>query len=135
MSLFTEKEQNPELNEASLTLSHFIKFLRDIVIIFLLAFSIRSFIATPFQIDGNSMNNNYYDNEYILVNTFGYLNFDTHFNEYIKNNPDPITGTIAKIFKKIPIHIGDPERGDVIVLKPHVDASRQFFLKRVIGLP
>lgn len=132
MSFPTEKEQNPELDEASITLTHFIKFLRDIVIIFLLAFSIRSFIATPFQIDGNSMNNNYYDNEYILVNTIGYLNFDTHFNEYLKSDPDPITGTIAKILKKIPIHIGDPERGDVIVLKPHVDTSRQFYLKRVI---
>lgn len=135
MSLPTEKDWNPELSEASLTLSNFIKFLRDIIIIFLLAFSIRSFIATPFQIDGNSMNNNYYAKEYILVNTVGYLNFDTHFNDYLKSNPDPITGAIAKILKKIPLHIGDPKRGDVIVLKPHVDASRQFYLKRVIGLP
>lgn len=63
------------------------------------------------------------------------MDFGTHFNEFIASNPDPISGTIAEILKKIPIHIGDPVRGDVIVLKPHVDSSREHYIKRVIGLP
>ena len=81
------------------------------------------------------MDDSFSDREYILVNTFGYLNFDTHFNEFLHSNPDPVSGTIAQLLKKIPIHVGDPKRGDVIVLKPHIDKSREYYIKRVIGLP
>ncbi|MBB1553812.1 signal peptidase I [Candidatus Gracilibacteria bacterium] len=130
-----EQYTNPEVHEATSTLMTVIKFLRDIVVIFLIAFAIRSFLVTPFQIQGVSMDDSFSDREYILVNTFGYLNFDTHFNEFLYSNPDPVSGTIAQLLKKIPIHVGDPKRGDVIVLKPHIDKSREYYIKRVIGLP
>ena len=130
-----EQYTNPEVHEATATLMTVIKFLRDIVVIFLIAFAIRSFLVTPFQIQGVSMDDSFSDREYILVNTFGYLNFDTHFNEFLHSNPDPVSGTIAQLLKKIPIHVGDPKRGDVIVLKPHIDKSREYYIKRVIGLP
>lgn len=130
-----EQYTNPEVHEATSTLMTVIKFLRDIVVIFLIAFAIRSFLVTPFQIQGVSMDDSFSDREYILVNTFGYLNFDTHFNEFLHSNPDPVSGTIANLLKKIPIHVGDPKRGDVIVLKPHIDKSREYYIKRVIGLP
>lgn len=81
------------------------------------------------------MNDSYTDKEYILVNSFSYLDFSTHFNEFIETNPETIAGGVAKILAKIPIHFGDPDRGDVIVLKPHVDTSREYYIKRVIGLP
>ena len=130
-----EQYTNPEVHEATSTLMTVIKFWRDIVVIFLIAFAIRSFLVTPFQIQGVSMDDSFSDHEYILVNTFGYLNFDTHFNEFLHSNPDPVSGTIAQLLKKIPIHVGDPKRGDVIVLKPHIDKSREYYIKRVIGLP
>ena len=130
-----EQYTNPEVHEATSTLMTVIKFLRDIVVIFLIAFAIRSFLVTPFQIQGVSMDDSFSDREYILVNTFGYLNFDTHFNEFLHSNLDPVSGTIAQLLKKIPIHVGDPKRGDVIVLKPHIDKSREYYIKRVIGLP
>ena len=130
-----EQYTNPEVHEATSTLMTVIKFLRDIVVIFLIAFAIRSFLVTPFQIQGVSMDDSFSDHEYILVNTFGYLNFDTHFNEFLHSNPDPVSGTIAQLLKKISIHVGDPKRGDVIVLKPHIDKSREYYIKRVIGLP
>ena len=130
-----EQYTNPEVHEATATLMTVIKFLRDIVVIFLIAFAIRSFLVTPFQIQGVSMDDSFSDREYILVNTFGYLKFDTHFNEFLHSNPDPVSGTIAQLLKKIPIHVGDPKRGDVIVLKPHIDKSREYYIKRVIGLP
>ncbi len=130
-----EQYTNPEVHEATSTLMTVIKFLRDIVVIFLIAFAIRSFLVTPFQIQGVSMDDSFSDHEYIMVNTFGYLNFDTHFNEFLHSNPDPVSGTIAQLLKKIPIHVGDPKRGDVIVLKPHIDKSREYYIKRVIGLP
>ena len=130
-----EQYTNPEVHEATSTLMTVIKFLRDIVVIFLIAFAIRSFLVTPFQIQGVSMDDSFSDHEYILVNTFGYLNFDTHFNEFLHSNPDPVSGTIAQLLKKIPIHVGNPKRGDVIVLKPHIDKTREYYIKRVIGLP
>ena len=130
-----EQYTNPEVHEATSTLMTVIKFLRDIVAIFLIAFAIRSFLVTPFQIQGVSMDDSFSNHEYILVNTFGYLNFDTHFNEFLHSNPDPVSGTIAQLLKKIPIHVGDPKRGDVIVLKPHIDKTREYYIKRVIGLP
>lgn len=131
----SENTPNLEINEASNTLYAFIRFVRDLIILFIIAIAVRSFVVTPFQINGDSMNDNYFDREYILVNTFGYLDFSTHFNEFLSTNPDFITGGIAQILKKLPIHVGDPKRWDVIVLKPHVNVQREYYLKRIIGLP
>lgn len=39
------------------------------------------------------------------------------------------------MWNSIPIHIGDPVRGDVVVIKPHVDKNREHYIKRVIALP
>ncbi len=91
MSENSELKNNSEVTEASTTLMNIVKFLRDLVVIFLVAFAVRSFIVLPFQISGPSMNDGYVDKEYIIVNVFSYLNFDTHFNEYLNSNPDPIT--------------------------------------------
>lgn len=135
MSVHPENVNNPEVTEASQALSNIIRFLRDLVVIFLIALFLRAFVFIPFKIVGTSMNDSYSDGEYIIVNKFSYLNFETHFNDYLNGNPDVISGTIAKILKNIPIHIGDPERGDAIVLKPHVDQSHQYYIKRVIGMP
>ena len=43
--------------------------------------------------------------------------------------------SLLNIWQKIPIHIGDPVRGDVIVIRPHVDKVREHYIKRVIALP
>lgn len=42
---------------------------------------------------------------------------------------------MTSFWQKIPIHIGDPIRGDVVVIKPHVDKAREHYIKRVIALP
>ena len=39
------------------------------------------------------------------------------------------------MLSKIPLHIGDPSRGDVVVIRPHVDPCREFYIKRIVGLP
>lgn len=70
MSNTSQNTENPELSEATYTMTSFIKFLRDFVIVFLLAFAMRSFLMTPFQIKGESMENSYFNQEFILVNTF-----------------------------------------------------------------
>ncbi len=118
--------------EVNSTFSEFITFLRDFAIILVIVFFIRIFIITPFQINGASMEASYHDKEFILVDKFSYLDFS-------KDTNDSITGTIGSsllsLWKKIPIHIGDPIRGDVVVIKPHVDKNREHYIKRVIGLP
>ena len=43
--------------------------------------------------------------------------------------------TLVDFLEKLPIHNGDPQRGDVVVVKPHVDMEREFYIKRVIGIP
>ena len=85
-------------------------FIKDLVIIILVVVFIRTFIAEPFQISWWSMNPSYYDKEFIIVDRFSYLDIP-----YIKK-------WVVK-------------RGDVVVLKPHVDTEKEFFLKRIIGLP
>jgi signal peptidase I len=35
----------------------------------------------------------------------------------------------------IPLSVGDPERGDVVVITPHVDKQREYYIKRVIAVP
>ncbi|MBX9808874.1 signal peptidase I [Candidatus Gracilibacteria bacterium] len=121
-----------EINEVNSGMSEFIIFLRDFIIILIAVFFIRIFLITPFQINGQSMEASYHDKEFILVDKFSYLDFS-------KDTNDSIEGTIGKytidMWQKIPIHVGDPVRGDVVVIKPHVDKTREHYIKRVIGLP
>ena len=77
------------------------------------------------------MEGSYHDKEFILVDKFSYLDFS----QDTPDSTEGILGSIASIWKKIPIHIGDPIRGDVVVIKPHVDKSREHYIKRVIALP
>ncbi len=91
-------------------LSELITFFRDLVIILVIVLFVRNFIASPFRISGNSMEENYHDKEFILVDKFSYADF--------------------KLFK-----IGDPKRGDVVILRPHASNGKEFYIKRVIGLP
>jgi len=98
----TSEEQNK--------FQEFIKFLRDLIIIILVVLFIRTYISSPFRISGRSMEESYFDGEYLLVNKFSYADFG---------------------FTKI----GDPKRGDVVILKPHAQKDKEYYIKRVIGLP
>ena len=51
-------------------------FIRDLVIILLIVVFIRSFLFMPFQINGQSMYNSYYDKEFIIVDRLSYLDID-----------------------------------------------------------
>ena len=121
-----------DIQEANSTISEYIKFFRDFIVILFIVFFIRIFIITPFQINGQSMESSYHDKEFILVNKFSYLNFAE---DPIDQLDNPVWEYLGAIWKKIPIHIGDPVRGDVVVIKPHVDKTREHYIKRVIGMP
>lgn len=56
------------------------------------------------------MYDSYYDGQFIIVDRFSYLEL----------------GNVKKWL---------PERGDVVVFKPKVDEDKEFFIKRIIGIP
>jgi len=47
-------------------------FLKDIIIIVVIVVVIRTFLVMPFQINGQSMYESYYNKEFILVDRFSY---------------------------------------------------------------
>ncbi len=69
----------------------------------LIAFSVRYFIAQPFIVRGASMEPNFEDREYLVIDELSF-------------------------------YLRQPERGEVLVFRYPRD-PRQFFIKRVIGLP
>ncbi len=98
-------------------------FVLEIVKVFLLAFliiiPIRVFLFQPFFVKGASMEPTFENNEYLIINEFGYKKTtvslkDIHF---FTLNP----------FKEL-------KRGDVVVFRYPTDPG-QFFIKRIIGLP
>lgn len=86
----------------------------DLFFVLIIVFFIRSFILSPFQIIGPSMEstfhggsikgNEYGDGEFILVDKMTY-------------------------------QIDPPKRGDVVVFTPWVGPEKRYLIKRIIGLP
>lgn len=130
----SETFQTEEISETNNTLREFIGFMRDIVIIFIIVIVIRSFVVTPFRINGSSMEMSYHDKEYIIVDKFSYLNLPVSFSEvsWTETTWSTLSSTLLK---NIPLHIGDPIRGDVVVITPHVDRQKEYYIKRILGLP
>lgn len=106
--------QDPEKNIPSIPKkkhSLFEKIILFILIVILCQLLIVSpFILSPFQISGRSMEKNYFDREYILVDKISYL----------------------KIWSW---EFSRPVRGDVVIIKPHTVNNKEYYIKRVIGLP
>ncbi len=64
---------------------------------------VRWFLIQPFYVQGASMEPNFFDHEYLIIDELSY-------------------------------RFGDPRRGDVVVFH-YPNDPKQFFIKRVIGLP
>ncbi|MEA1937386.1 MAG: signal peptidase I [Patescibacteria group bacterium] len=77
--------------------------IKIVVISLVVIIGIRTFVMQPFFVNGQSMEPNFYDGDYLIVNEISYR-FD------------------------------NPQRGDVIIFH-YPNDPRQFFIKRVIGLP
>lgn len=78
-----------------------LSFFRDLSIILLMVFLIRTFVIIPFQISGSSMMESYYDKEFIVVNKIWYM-----------------------LFK-------EPERWDVVVFDTHIPGREYFIKRIV----
>jgi signal peptidase I len=98
-------------------------FILELLKIFFLAFIIiipvRAFLFQPFFVQGASMEPNFEDNQYLIINEFGYK-------ETKIGIADKDLFTVAS-FKNL-------SRGDVVVFRYPKDRSK-FFIKRIIGLP
>jgi signal peptidase I len=70
---------------------------------------LRLFLVAPFQVSGESMWPTLYNYEFILVNRIGYAHM-------------------------LGWDFGEPQRGDIVVLRPPIMPS-EYFVKRVVGLP
>jgi signal peptidase I len=134
-SPFHDEEIIDDVEETNSVMHEFIGFFRDLIIILLIVIFIRSFVVTPFRINGSSMEDSYHDKEYILVNKFSYLNFSEIYKASTSSSENIATKLTKQALHLLPIHVGDPVRGDVVVITPHVDSSREYYIKRVIGLP
>ncbi len=130
----TEIFETVELDEWNKTAREIISFFRDLVVILLIVLFIRLFLVTPFRINGSSMETSYHDKEYILVDKLSYLNLPISYGE--SSTGDNIAVKIEKwILSSLPVHLWDPQRWDVVVITPHVDKDREYYIKRIIALP
>lgn len=97
-------------------------FVLEIVKIVLLAFfvivPIRMFLFQPFFVQGASMEPNFEDGEYLIINEFGYKDTTIGFGS---------RGLTVRHFKEL-------DRDRVVVFRYPLDPSK-YFIKRVIGLP
>lgn len=98
-------------------------FLWEVVKVFFWALviivPIRVFLFQPFFVQGASMESNFKDGDYLIINEFGYK-------ETSLNVSGVHLFTVGS-FK-------DLKRGDVVVFR-YPKNPQQFFIKRVIGLP
>jgi signal peptidase I len=98
-------------------------FIIEVVKMFLLALVIivpvRMFLFQPFIVRGASMEPNFSEKQYLIVNEFGY-----------KNTPVNVLGKNLVTIKPRK----DLERYEIVVFRAPVD-QKQYYIKRVIGLP
>ena len=79
------------------------ELVKVIVISLVIIVPIRYFLIKPFYVKGASMEPNYFNKQYLIIDEISY-------------------------------RLATPSRGDVVVFKYPLD-QRQYFIKRVIGLP
>ncbi|MDZ7612213.1 MAG: signal peptidase I [Candidatus Moranbacteria bacterium] len=115
---YDEKNQNRKESEGG-----FFSFVFDLAKIIILSLviiiPIRTFLFQPFFVQGKSMEPNFQDGEYLIVNEFGYKKTKVAVGE-----KELFTVTPFKEF----------ERGEVAVFR-YPDNPEEYFIKRIIGLP
>jgi signal peptidase I len=119
----SDREPAEKIYQAPEPRSSAFSFIFEMIKIALLAFviiiPIRVFLFQPFFVQGASMEPNFEDNEYLIINEFGYKQTKIGFGDTTLLKVEP--------FKEI-------KRQDVVVFHYPKNPS-QFFIKRVIGLP
>lgn len=110
--------RRPE-EKSSKGISFFTELVKIILLAFLIIIPIRTFIFQPFFVQGSSMEPNFHDGEYLIINELGYKR-------------TVIAAADKEFFSVEPFK--DLQRGDPIVFRYPRNPS-QYFIKRIIGLP
>ena len=89
---------------------HLFDVLINIVVIVLIVMAIRTFLVSPFQVEGSSMIDTLYDKEYIIINKFTYITGTPHRGDVVVFRPpsDPGKYYVKRV-------IGQP--GEHVMLK------------------
>ncbi len=96
-------EKKLTLTQRNPMLKSIFEFIKTIAIVLVLAFIIKAFLIQTFIIDGSSMEPNFHNNEYLIVDKLSY-------------------------------HFSQPQRGDVDIIIPPDDVTKDY-IKRIVGLP
>lgn len=110
MSLFDTKQEPPTFGDEPVQTewwenikSFAWETIKVVIIALVIIVPVRYFLIQPFYVKGASMEPNFYDNEYLVIDEISY-------------------------------RFSEPQRGDIVVFRYPRD-PKQFFIKRVIGLP
>lgn len=113
-----KKDKNEEKNQEDRFLgvgSFILEIIKVVFLAFIIIVPIRIFLFQPFFVQGASMEPNFEDGQYLIINELGYK--ETNLGSLYT----------VKSFKEI-------SRQEVVVFRYPIDPSK-FFIKRVIGLP
>lgn len=95
-------ENVPESAKAK-TVALVLEMIQVLAVSLAIIIPVRWFLIQPFYVQGASMEPNFFDHEYLIIDELSY-------------------------------RLGDPTRGDIVVFH-YPNDPKQFFIKRVIGLP
>jgi signal peptidase I len=120
----TENKDNREIQEENYGVGGIFWEITKVVLwVVLIIVPLRVFLVQPFFVQGASMEPNFEDKEYLIINELGYKKTDVGFN-YGDKKVNFFSVTPFKEFK----------RDDVVVFRYPKNPST-FYIKRVIGLP
>ncbi len=106
-------------NKLKSVIVYIFEFLKIIIISLIIIVPIRTFVFQPFFVQGASMEPNFHDGEYLIINEFGYKK--------------TVIGTDKKEFFTVD-SFKEIDRKEVIVFR-NPRNPKEYFIKRVIGLP
>ncbi len=109
-SLVLSTDIHSSIEEEKSFSSEVIDFFKDLIIIVVVVKFITVFLVSIFIINGQSMYASYYDKEFILVDRFSALEIGN--------------------FKSQSV-----QRWDVVVFKPGVSKTKEYFIKRIVWMP
>lgn len=90
----------------------------DLGFVLILVFFIRSYILSPFQIIGPSMEATFHG---------GNITYTTKWQQYSDGE--------FILVDKMTYRVASPDRGDVVVFTPWIGPEKRYLIKRVIGIP
>lgn len=119
-----EQKHNQEIQEGTYGVGGlFWEMIKIVLWVVLIIVPLRVFLIQPFFVQGASMEPNFEDKEYLIINEIGYKKTDVGIN---------LGGKELNFFTVSPFK--ELQRGDVVVFRYPKNPS-VYYIKRIIGLP